>query len=622
MARLSLNCSCGWNFFIPGTTPGHEVTCPSCNQNVRIPGRKPGDSVPQTAGEIALAVQRKQARVKMIIGATLAAVIALGVVGYLVLGGKSSSEEDAAQLDRKDKGLTGLGSGGTSGAKNPFRPTAPAEADLPPPPPAPPPLYTAAQIQELKHGVFANVWLINMSSVISECLRFRNLTNEWAQMQADVARYEGVIKHHLGELAKVGEKVVLEPYLAQGDQILGFAQRDFTTMKPGEAATVLNIWVNNWRAGSALEQVILSRGDKKMTIYMEFPEDTRELLTLVRHPALMVEGNPGNGVVTEMVAIPADVLKSIDASFSALPPGYRTYLIPADRKRLEDLTASKRGGSDDVDWLKGRILNESIPTFQREAEQVRSQILVLEPKLKENAATDVIIRKNGTKVEGQIVETTETHVKIKTRFGAASIPKEEIAKTEKGKGSATEFPVRYAEAKGNLEKLAPLLAWCTDKSLKLEKEFVAYNMLTLDASNEKARTAVGLTRPVIGAGAAPPPPPKITYGDTSSKTQAVERMVEIIANDVTSRNQVFADVIQEMRRRTDSVTTAELPIAPEKAAKGVSMIQNPLTFEPSKLTVPQAVEVGTWWSQLSAEERRQFAKYYGLWCAVMRSRSK
>ncbi|HVR84796.1 MAG TPA: hypothetical protein VMU54_10835, partial [Planctomycetota bacterium] len=407
MARLSLNCSCGWNFFIPGTTPGHEVTCPSCNQNVRIPGRKPGQATPQTAGEIALAVHRKQSQLKMIIGACVAAVIALAVVGYLALGGKSSPEEDSRTADGKDPGLTGLGgSGGPGGSKNPFRSPPTSVPDLPALPPPPPPLYTAAQIQELKHSVFANVWLINMSTVISECLRFRNLTSEWAQLQADVALYEGKIKHELGELAKVGEKVVLEPYLAQGDQILGFAQRDFTTMKPGEAAAVLNTWVNNWRSGTALEQVSLARGDKKMTIYMEFPEDTKELLTLVRHPALMVEGNPGSGVITEMVAIPASLLESINASFAALPPGYRSYLIPADGRRLEDLAASKRGSSDDLDWLRNRILGESIPTFQREAEQIRSQILTLEPKLKENAATDVIYRKNGTKVEGQIGETT------------------------------------------------------------------------------------------------------------------------------------------------------------------------------------------------------------------------
>src|SRR5579862_1638228 len=109
MARLSLNCSCGWNFFIPGTTPGHEVTCPSCNQNVRIPGRKPGQATPQSAGEIALEVNRRQSRIKMIIGAAVA--------GFFMMGGKSSPEEESGTSKGRDPGLTGLDSLGTNGTR-------------------------------------------------------------------------------------------------------------------------------------------------------------------------------------------------------------------------------------------------------------------------------------------------------------------------------------------------------------------------------------------------------------------------------------------------------------------------------------------------------------------------
>jgi hypothetical protein len=384
---------------------------------------------------------------------------------------------------------------------------------------------------------------------------------------------------------------------------------------------VLNTWVNNWRAGTALEQVTIVRGGGTLTIYMEFPEDTRELLNIVRHPSLQLEGAPGSGLVTEMLAIPAEVLQNVNAGFSALPPGYRSYLAPADKKRLEDITATKKGSADDVDWLKGRILTEAIPAFQREAEMIRSQVLALEPKLKDNASTDVIVRKNGTKVEGQIVSQTATEVKIKTRFGAAAIPADEIAKVEKGKGSATEFPAKYADAKGNLEKLVPVLAWCQEKNLKLEKEYVAYVVLTMDASNEKARSAVGLARPSSGGAGQPPPPPKYPSGNESSRVTGAERAIEIISADVTSRYVAFTDVVGEMRRRTEGLTTGTLPIAPENAAKGVSVIQNPLTFEPAKLAVPDAVAIGTWWSQLLPDDRRAFAKYYGLWCAFMRGRA-
>jgi hypothetical protein len=615
---MSLNCSCGWNFFLPSTTAGHEINCPSCGQAVRIPGRKPGQAVPLSAGDIALEINRKQARTKAIIIAAIVGVIVIaGGLAIFLKGDPAPTEEEIKQAE-KDKLFGNISAGGSSKGKQAPAPLPPI--DIPPPPPAPPPLYNSNQIQELKHNILANVWLANMASVISECMRFRNLTNDWAQLQADVAIYEGRIKHDLSELSKVGEKLGLETYLQQGDQIIGFAQRDFTTMKPGEAAAVLNTWVNNWRPGTALEQVLISRAGGKMTIYLEFPEDTKELLILVRHPSLQLEGAPGSGLVTEMVAIPAEVIQNVNTSFSALPPGYRSYLQPEERKKLEALTANKRGSSEDIEWLNHRILNEVIPAFQREAELIRSQVLALEPKLKENAATDVIIRKNGTKVEGQIVSQTETEVKIKTRFGAAAIPAAEIAKIEKGKGSATEFPQRYADAKGNLEKLVPLLAWCAEKNLKLEKEYVGYTVLTMDASNEKARSAVGLSRPSMGAVIQPATAPKYPSGTESAKVQGVEKTIEIVANDVISRNQAFTDVVVEMRRRTEGLTTTALPVAPAKSIKGAAKIQNPLTFDPARMPVPDAVEIGTWWSQMLPDERREFAKYYGLWCAFMRGR--
>lgn len=617
MARISLNCSCGWNFFIPSTTGGHEINCPSCGQNVRIPGRKPGQAGPMSAGDIALEVSRKQDRIRMLVIGSIVGVIAIGIGLWLAF--RSPSTPDPEIADHKAK------------ETNPFAPPKPSPSKSSAPAPVQPvdplpgpsataPLYNSNQVQELRHNILANVWLANMATIISECMRYRNLTNEWAQLQADVAIYEGRIKHDLGELSKVGEKLALETYLMQGDQIVAFAQRDFTTMKQGDAAAVLNTWVNNWRPGAALEQVNIVRAGAKMTVYLEFPEDTKELLTLVRHPSLVLAGNPGDGNVMPMVAIPSDLLQNVNAGFKALPPGYRSFLTLNEQKRLEEMTKTNRGTDDDIDWLKVRVLNEMIPAFQREAELVRSQILALEPKLKENAATDVIIRKNGTKVEGLLVSQTETEIKIKTRFGAATIPASEVAKIERGKGAAVEFPQRWLDSKGSLEKLVPLLAWCHEKNLKLEKEFVAYNVLTMDATNEKARSAVGLKPPAPSPSAPGSATPKYQAAAETPRVTGVEKLIEIIANDVISRNQAFTDVVGEMRRRTDGLKATDLPVAPEKSARGVAKIQNPLTFDPGRMPVPDALEIGTWWSQMAPEERREFAKYYGLWCAFMRNR--
>jgi hypothetical protein len=197
------------------------------------------------------------------------------------------------------------------------------------------------------------------------------------------------------------------------------------------------------------------------------------------------------------------LILEINGRFDALPSGYRGLLMGKDRGRFDDLVRSGRGTSDDIEWLKTRILGETIPSFQRDAEMIRAKLLELEPKLKENVASDVIYRKNGTNFEGQIVEETESSVKIKLRFGAVTIPKEDIQRIEKGKGAAMEFPAKYAEASTappaeKLEKLSALLAWCIEKSLKTQKEYVAFVILSLDASHENARRASGMAKPLPG----------------------------------------------------------------------------------------------------------------------------
>jgi hypothetical protein len=359
MARISLNCSCGWNFFIPGSTPGHEVSCPSCAQTVRIPGRKPGkDGAVMTAGDIAAEVQRKQSLVRMLIGGGVVAVIAIIVIVVMSMGSKPP--EDTGEISHnRDKGLPGIG--GTGGTAKTVPKSFSTPPDLPPPPPPPPKAYDGPQIDELKKGVFSNVWLINMTGLISECMRFRNLTAEWAQLQADMGVYDAKIKNNLKELAKVGEKLVLENYLSPNDQIIGFAQRDFTTMKPGEAAAFIHEWVAKWRAGPSLEQLNFVRNEKRMTIYLEFPEETKELLSVVRHPSLGLSGTPGDDTISVMVAVPGDLMKDINGRFDALPAGYRSLLVGKDRTKFDELMKNRKGTSEDIDWLRSRSWARPFP---------------------------------------------------------------------------------------------------------------------------------------------------------------------------------------------------------------------------------------------------------------------
>lgn len=489
MARISLNCSCGWNFFIPGTTTGHETSCPSCAQSVRIPGRKPGEHTAKSAGEVAAEAQQRQGMIRNAVLAAVVLVVA-GVIGFWALQ-KPELEPTPEKIVRPRPPMV-------PPIVNHQPPSTPPIV-MPEPTRTPPPVDKAAIIEEHKRGVVANVWLINMTGLISESLRFRNLGAEWSQLQAEMSAYDDKIKKHLTELARLREPMTIEKYLLPGDQIFGFAQQDFTTMKYRDAAAFIQGWVSRWVPNTNLEQLHFARNDQRLSIYVEFSQTTSELQSLVHSPLLGREGTPDDALVVVQMPVPADVVKNINSLFDALPLGYRT--MGMDRKKLEDMLKRKNAPSDDIEWMKTRILGEALPAYQRDADHIRSKILELEPKLRENVAGDVIIFKDKRKVECQIIEQTPDYIKVKGRFGGAKYPMSEIEKIEQGKGAALEFPPKFAEAMKpaaplqKLEKLVPLLAWCVEKNLSIQKEYTAYVILTQDASHEGARKMLNLARP-------------------------------------------------------------------------------------------------------------------------------
>jgi hypothetical protein len=389
MARIALTCGCGWTFFIQSSTPGLETACPSCNQPVPIPGRKPGMEVPLTPGELAAKIQRRA-----------------GAVRTLVLLGLAGAAAGAFFVWRESRPYVEEPEPPAKSRMDTPRPARPSIVlDTPPPALAPP----GRPIAELRHRAHENLWMVNMASVLSECLRYRNLAREWSLMQADVAVYEGRLQADLKDLAAAGEVLPLGARLAEGDKIVGLGEKDLTGLPRTESAQILHRWMAGWRAGKELTQVHVLREDRRMTFYLQFPEETKDLLLLVRHPSLQ------------------------------LPP------LPDRDPRLAE------------------------PTVQA-------------------AAPD-----------------------------------------------------------------------------------------------------------------------------------QVDRAVDTIARDVLSHTDVFADVVVEMRQRTDSLRISIVPVWPDESARGIAMIDHPLTFRPSEMSVGASVEIGKWWGLLSKEDRIAFAKYFGLWCAHART---
>ncbi len=500
MARIALECTCGWKFFIAGSAQGWEYPCPNCGLAVPIPGRKVGQAGFATAGHLAAEKEKgwKMARIAIGLGAVL--VVGIIVIVVVMSGSDSKTYDEGPITDPSRSSGSGLRS--SSSMPPPPPPPPPSSSSDPLRPPPPPRVDTAA----LRHEVRQTTWMINIAGLVSETLRLRGMKEDRDRMTARAAEWDNKLRATAARVEEAGEQAQVEDYVRPGDTIVGFAQKDFGTLTAAGAADLLAGWLHTFKANS-MEQVIVSRGDKRVVVYVDIPEVTKELLELARTPTgEMGKGIGGNAPAAPPLTpvpptalasvVPEDVIKAIQSGFAGIPAGYRQLLPAADRTRMDPLLAKKVGTSDDLDFLRNRILGQAIPAFEREFVLIKSKAVDLEAKLKSTTSVDVIHFKDGRKVEGQILEETETTVKIKARLGTITVPKGDVLRIERGKGAGVEFPGRLKAAGDKLPGLVPLLAWCKEKNLKLEGEYVSYLILSMDPANEPARSFLGLKRPI------------------------------------------------------------------------------------------------------------------------------
>jgi hypothetical protein len=501
MARIAMECKCGWKFFIAGSTQGWEQPCPNCGLAVRIPGRKVGDKTFATAGALAAEKEKGWKMARLAIGLGLVLVVGVLLLIVFMSGGSPAPQDYSSGPITDVQRSTGSALRRDSNMPPPPPPPPPTDADLPKPPSAPK-VDTAA----LRQNVRQTTWMINIAGVVAETLRLRGMAEDRDRMTARAADWDNKLRATVARVEEAGERAQVEDYIRPGDTIVGFAQKDFGTLTAATAADLMAQWLNTFRPNS-MEQVILSRGNQRVVVYVDIPEVSKELLELARTPT----GDLGKGVSapaapggtpappsTSVFAgtLPDDVLKSIESGFANLPPGYRQLLPALDRNRMDPLLQSKKGTEDDLAFLRNRILGQALPAYEKEVVLVKSKVSELEAKLKSTTAVDVIHFKDGRKVEGQILEDTEAHVKIKARLGTITVPKADVLRVERGKGAGLEFPDKLKAAGGKLEGLVSLLGWCKEKNLKLEGDYVAYQILAMDPANEAARAFAGLKRPI------------------------------------------------------------------------------------------------------------------------------
>ncbi len=110
--------------------------------------------------------------------------------------------------------------------------------------------------------------------------------------------------------------------------------------------------------------------------------------------------------------------------------------------------------------------------LSKEATEMRCFLVFCAVALASAAFADVVILKNGHRVEGKVTEHGDT-VEVRTRRGAVFLKREDIASIERRATPWETFRRKLTEAKkGGADALSGLLRWCREQNLKEEAEEV------------------------------------------------------------------------------------------------------------------------------------------------------
>lgn len=480
--------------------------------------------------------------------------------------------------------------------------TPPAEAPAPPPPP---PRVDPRILQKLEQETQTLFEQMQVAGIVAEYLRLRGRTAEHGRVLDEMRRWDNWIEEGLAKLRDLGKRLTLPPRVAVGEWIVGLGYTDFSRLRPADVAFHLENWIRSYRPGT-LEQVVVMRGAERVQLTFSVPIKSPALAALAQTAGVVL------GSETAPAAVPPIIL-DLRAAFRSLPPGYERCLPMADGMKLEALSQKVLPDEEEIEFVRSRILGELVAHFRKEHAQVEAELRELQPRLGE-LRTDFVYLRNGGRLDGQLQEDDEKHYRLLTHPGTLKLPKANVLRVEKGKAPGATFPGRLEAARGNLEALAVLAKWCGDNRMPLQKRAVALLMLTVDASDARARQETGYGLP---AAPTPPPgaPPPPVFRDESVQ-QAVVKAVEQIAGEVVSSHRSIFDVIGEMKRRTEHIKyDPPSPLIPDKYSEICRFVKDPVAFEPRFLNRPQSEAMAQWWAGMNHAERKDFARFYGLWCA-------
>ena len=106
------------------------------------------------------------------------------------------------------------------------------------------------------------------------------------------------------------------------------------------------------------------------------------------------------------------------------------------------------------------------------------------------AAADVIVLKDGRRIEGQVVKKTSTEVVVKTSVGEVTFPRQDVVEIIPQKTTQEEYEERLAACK-TAEDYYQLGKWCVEQRLKRRAEKLYRRAIEVDPDHAGARRELG-----------------------------------------------------------------------------------------------------------------------------------
>jgi serine/threonine protein kinase len=490
-SNLEIRCACGWQFYIPaGAVAG--VHCPSCGDRVDL-----GAGTRQAAGAAvaAPASPSRASLVKLGVAASILVVL-VGVLVSVAFSPSPSRKPDQDPNISYRRAAAELPPPSSSSARTP--------EDKPPaarPVPAPRPRLPLAELRARLDSVVVES---DMTGLVATILLNSGRPQDHDELHERLRALDRDVHDVLLQLEEQGHVVDPPDRFQSGDRLLSFAGKRMEPSRTIAFADDLRAWLRAFRPGVSA-QVIVARKKQIVAYACTFPERTPELVAIAHQAGVTLGETPGYVAPPAEVLppaaapIPDSLLDGLRARLAALPQGYRDLLPYQDRGRADALLLARQGSAEDTGFLAGRF-TELLRKAEDEQKQIETRRRELEARIADAAAqTDAVVCKDGRRIEGTLLEETETQVKVKARFGAVTISRDDVARIERGKGAAAEFRAAYAAAIGKKADLMRLVSFARDKKLSPQQELAALGVVALDPADERARADAGLPRSPYGA---------------------------------------------------------------------------------------------------------------------------